>query len=88
MASQSLGDCWDHPDKHRYERCELGGSCRRIPVAAVPIALFFLDYVQAGEAGAPVLAKEKNKRRAAVKVVLAGIADGTFPSSGDPRLAA
>ncbi|PCD18980.1 hypothetical protein FGRA07_11825 [Fusarium graminearum] len=33
------------------------------------------------------LAGEKDKRRIAVKVVLAGIAAGTFPSAGDPRLA-
>ncbi|CAG1968824.1 unnamed protein product [Fusarium graminearum] len=67
LAGVSSGECWDHPGKHRCERCELGGSCRPISLNG--------------------FAQEKDKRRIAVKVVLAGISAGTFPSAGDPRLA-
>ncbi|KAF4435724.1 hypothetical protein F53441_13461 [Fusarium austroafricanum] len=85
LAGSSKGECFNSPDSHRYERCEVGGSCRPIPVAALPVALFFLDYVQ--QPSRSIVANEKNKRRIAVKVVLRGCADGTFPSAGDPRLA-
>ncbi|RSL40010.1 hypothetical protein CEP54_016213, partial [Fusarium duplospermum] len=55
------------------------------PTAALPVALFFLDYVQ--QAPSRVNKTEKNKRRIAVKVVLKGVTAGDFPLAGDPRLA-
>ncbi|KAL6352345.1 hypothetical protein LRP88_12969 [Fusarium phalaenopsidis] len=85
LAGQSTGECWAKPGVRRCERCDPGGSCRQIPTAALPVALFFLDYVQ--QDPSRVNATEKNKRRIAVKVVLKGVSDGCFPLSGDPRLA-
>ncbi|KAF4416974.1 hypothetical protein FACUT_12558 [Fusarium acutatum] len=88
LAGQSTGECWAEPGARRYERCDPGGSCRPIPPAALPVALFFLDYVQnLGAAPTRAQKTEKNKRRIAVKVVVKGCQDGTFPSTGDPRLA-
>ncbi|KAG7421041.1 hypothetical protein ACKAV7_003815 [Fusarium commune] len=84
-AGQSTGECWAKPGASRYERCDPGGSCRPVPAAALPAALFFLDYVQQDEH--LIRKTEKNKRRTAAKVILKGVLAGSFPSSGDPRLA-
>ncbi|KAG5786545.1 hypothetical protein H9Q69_014365 [Fusarium xylarioides] len=89
MAGKSNGDCWQHGRNRRYERCLAGGSCTPIPPAALPVALYFLDYCQDNpidEDGPQPKDREKDKRRGAVKLVLAGVADGTFPLPGDPRL--
>ncbi|OBS20520.1 hypothetical protein FPOA_06886 [Fusarium poae] len=88
LAGSSLGDCWDEPDQARYERCNPGGSCTLVPLAARPVALFFLDFLASiYDNPARSQKTELAKRRAAVKVVLKGCADGTFPSVGDPHLA-
>ncbi|GKU16793.1 unnamed protein product [Fusarium langsethiae] len=88
LAGSSLGDCWDEPDQARYEWCNLGGSCTLVPLAARLVALFFLDFLASiGDNLARSQKTELAKRRAAVKVVLKGCADGTFPSVGDLCLA-
>ncbi|KAK7229736.1 hypothetical protein V2G26_001906 [Clonostachys chloroleuca] len=64
------------------------------PKGAIPMALFFLDYVQetkslALAANDPLWLKrrkEEEKRRVTAKVVLRGCYAGIFPSSGDSRL--
>ncbi|VUC29044.1 unnamed protein product [Clonostachys rosea] len=68
------------------------GGCS--PIGAIPMALFFLDYVQETRRLAleprdperPKRRKETEKRRVAAKVVLRGCHHGTFPSPGDSRL--
>ncbi|VUC24284.1 unnamed protein product, partial [Clonostachys rosea] len=64
------------------------------PKGAIPMALFYLDYIQetkrlALEPRDPEQLKrrkETKKRRIAAKVVLRGCHAGTFPSAGDARL--
>ncbi|KAK7227625.1 hypothetical protein V2G26_015628 [Clonostachys chloroleuca] len=70
------------------------GYCKPIPRGAIPMALFFLDYVQeterlalpATDPARPKRRMEENKRRIAAKCVLRRCHASTFPSSGDSRL--
>ncbi|KAF7542287.1 hypothetical protein G7046_g10183 [Stylonectria norvegica] len=83
-VKSETGYCWDAPGRgRRYERCSSGGSCLPLPKASLPMVFHWLDYIR----GNDVDPKEKEKRRIAVKVVLRGCGDGSFPAGGDPRLA-
>ncbi|KAM0342507.1 hypothetical protein ACHAPU_009481 [Fusarium lateritium] len=89
LAGESDWKCWQCPDTNRYERCISCDSCKPIPPAAVPMALFFLDFCVSHPVDAdlsPFGISEKEDRRDAVETVMAGIANGEFPTAGDPRL--
>ncbi|KAG5809386.1 hypothetical protein H9Q74_014262 [Fusarium xylarioides] len=88
---RSDGICYDAGDgERRYERCVEGGSCKKIPKLALPIALYFLDFCRANPGPTKDLDKPlqkiKEKRRRAVKLVLDAIADHSFPDKHDIRL--
>ncbi|KAF4952848.1 hypothetical protein FGADI_6437 [Fusarium gaditjirri] len=90
IAGKSNGECWDHPDKTRYERCDdEGGSCQPIPDAALPAALYFLDFCRAHpDPGEFTNAEKKEKRHRLTMIqhILEAIASGAWPLPGDPRL--
>ncbi|CCT73124.1 uncharacterized protein FFUJ_13727 [Fusarium fujikuroi IMI 58289] len=89
-GGRSDGICYAVPGQRRYERCVEGGSCKKIPKPALPVALYFLDYCRAHPGPTKDLEKDeqkiKEKRRIAAKVILDGIADNTFPDKHDIRL--
>ncbi|CCT65619.1 uncharacterized protein FFUJ_02577 [Fusarium fujikuroi IMI 58289] len=86
-GGRSDGICYAVPGQRRYERCVEGGSCKKIPKPALPVALYFLDYCRAHPGPTKDLEKKiKEKRRIAAKVILDGIADNTFPDKHDIRL--